>query len=325
MMSTGIPVRILVYEHITGGAFAPSAIPPGLAAQGQRMLACLISDLARAGADVVTTRAASLPAVDWPAEVRLVQGPRSWPGAWRDVLADCQACWPIAPETDGLLATLSRDVQAAGRCLLGPEPGTVAACASKLTASRRLRRAGVPTVPTWPLAEGAVPFGPPWVVKPDDGAGCEHTRVVGRRSRLADVLREYPPGVAAVAQPWVEGTAASLSLVCEDGRAELLAFNRQDVRMEGDTLRFLGTRFDPGASAAGRHLGLANRVARAFPGLRGYVGVDLLETETGPRVLEVNPRLTTAYCGLSGALGRNVAERVLRCFMPRGEVAGRVA
>lgn len=318
-------MRIFVYEHITGGAYDPATIAPGLAAQGEQMAGHLVADLARAGADVLTIRAASLPPVDWPADVRPVSDPGEWRRAWRDALSACRACWPIAPETGGVLATLSREIQAAGRCLLGPEPQTVEACGSKVRASQALRRAGIATVPTWPVAEGPVPFGPPWVVKPDDGAGCEHTRVVHERSRLPEVLRDYPRGVTVVAQPWLEGRAASLSLVCEGGRAELLAFNWQDVRMEGDALRFVGTRFDPEASAAGRCSGLANRLARALPGLRGYAGVDLLETATGYRVVEVNPRLTTAYCGLSGALGLNVAEHVLRRLMPRGEAGGRVA
>jgi predicted ATP-grasp superfamily ATP-dependent carboligase len=40
--------------------------------------------------------------------------------------------------------------------------------------------------------------------------------------------------------------------------------------------------------------------------------VDLVATASGPVVLEINPRLTTSYCGLRPALHLNAAELVLR-------------
>jgi predicted ATP-grasp superfamily ATP-dependent carboligase len=55
-------------------------------------------------------------------------------------------------------------------------------------------------------------------------------------------------------------------------------------------------------------------VADALPGLRGFVGIDLIwNEERGPVLIEVNPRVTTAYVGLSRRLGRNLAADVLRC------------
>ena len=61
---------------------------------------------------------------------------------------------------------------------------------------------------------------------------------------------------------------------------------------------------------------LAGRIATALPGLWGYVGVDLVMTDRGPVVLEVNPRLTTSYCGLGRALGTSVAAMVLDLLAP---------
>jgi predicted ATP-grasp superfamily ATP-dependent carboligase len=67
------------------------------------------------------------------------------------------------------------------------------------------------------------------------------------------------------------------------------------------------------AEATGAHLlaGLASEIAAAIPLLWGYVGVDLVLTESGPVVLEINPRLTTSYCGLRHALSHNPATWVL--------------
>jgi predicted ATP-grasp superfamily ATP-dependent carboligase len=71
---------------------------------------------------------------------------------------------------------------------------------------------------------------------------------------------------------------------------------------------------DPRATAL--HL-LALDVARAIPGLRGFVGIDVVwHAERGAVVIEVNPRVTCAYVGLSAALARNLAEEIvlLQCL-----------
>ena len=56
---------------------------------------------------------------------------------------------------------------------------------------------------------------------------------------------------------------------------------------------------------------LGEQVCRAIPGLWGYVGVDLVMTDRGPVVLEVNPRLTTSYAGIRRSTGWNVAELLI--------------
>ena len=60
----------------------------------------------------------------------------------------------------------------------------------------------------------------------------------------------------------------------------------------------------------------------AIPGLWGYVGVDLMLAKEGPVVLEINPRLTTSYCGLRRALGINTAAMVLDLLRTGGAADG---
>jgi len=69
----------------------------------------------------------------------------------------------------------------------------------------------------------------------------------------------------------------------------------------------------PRGSTAGRALAaLATQVGKAIPGLRGFVGIDLVWHATqGPVVIEVNPRLTCAYVGLSARLRRNLAAELV--------------
>jgi predicted ATP-grasp superfamily ATP-dependent carboligase len=147
------------------------------------------------------------------------------------------------------------------------------------------------------------------VVKPDDGAGSERTEVIPDRALAEARLEQLGPGF--VAQPWQPGTAISLSLLCADGEARVLSCNRQQVRIAEGQVSLGGIVVNGEARLAPLLLGLAGQVARALPGLGGHVGVDLILGTDGPVILEINPRLTTSYCGLRRALGVNPAALVL--------------
>ena len=65
-----------------------------------------------------------------------------------------------------------------------------------------------------------------------------------------------------------------------------------------------------------RAVKLAYAAVACVPGLRGYVGVDLVlgDADDGSRdyAIEINPRLTTSYIGLRMLADFNIAEAMLR-------------
>lgn len=178
---------------------------------------------------------------------------------------------------------------------------------------RRLAQAGIAT----PLdfeRDAAVRR---WVVKPDDGAGAVDTRVHESAASARADLRERARSMrSASVEPWVEGEAMSLSLICGDAQAEMLSVNRQHLRIDpAGGLHFEGVEpadwpsSDPRRTSLDR---LAQQVHRALPGLHGFVGVDLVwHAKHGPVAIEVNPRLTCAYVGLSKALGRRLGAELV--------------
>ncbi len=56
---------------------------------------------------------------------------------------------------------------------------------------------------------------------------------------------------------------------------------------------------------------MAEKVVGSFSGLRGYVGVDLVLAKDGPYIVDINPRLTSSYVGLSKVANFNVAEALI--------------
>ncbi len=307
--------HLCVIEFITGGGLAGGPLPGVLAHEGELMLAALLGELgAIPGIEVTTTRDHRLSPLSGRARCVTI-GPSDDPFAvWGRCIEDADAVWPIAPETGGVLERLSRLVLEQGRQLIGSSPEAIAVTASKHRCAEVLRRAGVRTIPTRPLQHGIPNSDSGWVVKPDNGAGCTETFYFDD----ARALRAFAAGASNhhgyVVEPYIAGTPASLSVLCRDGRAVLLSCNEQRIGRQGDRLSFEGVVVNTLRRERPALEPLARAIAGMIPGLAGYVGVDLILTPSGPIVVEVNPRLTTAYVGLPEALDINVAGTILGVF-----------
>ncbi len=303
-------MQVFVYEYLSGGGALGDPAADSLMPQGLAMRDALVADLLASGHCDVTAatcaQAGALPGGAAEMVAREGEAPLDFVAR---VGAQHDAVWVVAPETGGCLADFERVVGAPR--WLGCDARSIAIASSKGATLRHLAAHAVAT----PLAQtgGAAA----WVVKPDDGAGSLGTRVHGSLTAAqGDLAARQRRGESAWLEPWIEGQALSLSLLCELGRAELLSVNRQRIRHDdGGTLHYEGVEIDVMPPLDPRRpslAALASRVAAALPGLRGFVGVDIVWPQRGtPVVIEVNPRLTCAFVGLSRRLGRCLAAEVL--------------
>lgn len=288
-------MRVFVAEYLSD--LVQESLDPGLRAQGAAMRDAVLADLGRQpGVQIV--RAAPEPGEDAFALVR-----RQLPG--------CDAVWLIAPETDDLLGRFSDLVPPAQ--WLGCDSASIRLTASKARTTAWLHAANVLTPRTFD-DDTAVRA---WVVKPDDGVGASEAR---RHTRRADAEADLAQRPGAVLEPWVEGPAMSLSLVCDgEGGAQLLSVNRQLIDIADD-----GALIEHGVEALGLADAtpalrrLAQQVARSLPGLFGLAGIDYVaHPARGPVLIEVNPRVTSAYAGLLKLASCSPARSVLDLWRRR--------
>ncbi|MGF6753670.1 ATP-grasp domain-containing protein [Paraburkholderia sp. GAS42] len=319
--------KLFVYEYLTGGGIDPDLAGEGsladlsaLIVEGRAMRDALVADLRELEGVHVTFASSRFEHID-----ASVAHCRAAPGETMShfvarVAREHDYAWVIAPECDGLLRQLHDAVGAAR--WLGCTEQAIDIASSKRATAACLAAHGIAVTPAFaPEHEHAAPSeGSGWVVKPDDGAGGLDTFLF---DRFDDACAEYHARVASgrnpVLQAWVEGEPLSLSLICGEDRAELISINRQQIGIPDmpspghaeRVIEFSGVQVDQidRRGEQGRALdALAQRVVAALPGLRGFVGIDLVwHPQRGPVVIEVNPRLTAAYAGLSARLGRNLA------------------
>jgi predicted ATP-grasp superfamily ATP-dependent carboligase len=156
-------------------------------------------------------------------------------------------------------------------------------------------------------------IGYPIVVKPARGAGSHGLRLVRdarELGRAVDFARRSTDAGRVLLQQFIRGAAASVSLLANGSHALALTLNAQAIgSLPPFSYRGGETPFDH--RLANRAIAAAIETCRALPGLRGFVGVDLVLTESDVVVIEVNPRLTTAYLGVRAAVDENVAALAL--------------
>lgn len=303
---------VFVYEYLSGGAIDEPAAPEALLDAGVAMRDALVADLLRVPDCAVgvasDARLVAPPAPSIALHALPGEGPRAFVA--REALRHDLA-WIVAPESDGVLADLCSAVDPSR--WIGCSAEAIALATHKQATLERLAAAGLAT----PLAFADDASVRHWVVKPDDGAGAVATRRFPDRSAARDELaRRWRSGERATLEAWVEGEALSVSLHCRAQGCELLGVNRQQIGIADDgAVSFDGIELDVLGPDDARRAALgrtAAAVARAMPGLCGFVGIDLVwHAGRGPVVIEVNPRLTSAYVGLSARLGRNLAGELL--------------
>ena len=208
----------------------------------------------------------------------------------------------IAPETSGILASLTREFERAGAQLLGSTADAVDLTADKARLAARLRELSIDTPPTRmivPVAGLPRDAQYPAVLKPNDGAGSVDTFYLADAQSLPACARDMP---AALIQPFVSGTPMSASfLVGPEGQSWPIGVTTQEMAIRAGRFAYLGGTCPAPCQDA---LPQLKPAVDAIAGLSGFVGVDFIwnTEERHATILEINPRPTTSYVGLSRLL-----------------------
>ncbi len=312
------PSALLVHEYVVGGGWPEPELPQPLGGEALALLSAVVEDLrAWGGLPIVTTCDRRLPLGAVQADRVVPLSPQVYPGGLIDVARSCGAALLIAPEGGRVLECVTRDLAAAGVHVLGSAPGAVARAADKWQLYGLLHAAGLPVPATRLVAPPKVlavaqEIAYPVIVKPRSGAGCERVCLVQDAAEWTRALHVCEPSREdLLVQEYVAGTAASVSLLVADGAASVLGMNEQRMHF-GIPCEYTGGVAGIAHERREEAFSLARQAVSLLPGLRGYVGVDMVVSDSGCQLIEVNPRLTTSYIGLREALSIDLGEALWR-------------
>lgn len=326
--------KILVCEFITAGGLHDShfggdgqTLPASLLKEGGKMRDALLHDLSELQQyELLVMQDARLPPASGLHQSIIVDS-NDFRKALQAALEQVDYVWLIAPETNAALIELTElclaeEEKENGAIFLGCGYDATLTGTSKTLCFEALQAAGIYTLPVFGgddlldadlIAQAIKQHDGKWVAKPEDGAGCEGIRLFDSLPTLRDWLVENACTESYLAQPYQAGIAASISMLCRDGKAWILSCNTQKIVCENDSFTLTGVVVNGQTHYWQRFETIGRKIAQMLPDALGYVGVDvIIDTENDKiYVLEINPRLTTSYVGLEQAIALNPAKLIL--------------
>jgi len=317
-------MHVFLSEFLTCGALAASAErKPSLAVEGAAMLRALAEDAVAAGYEVSTTwdPACGEFGVKGVA-VHIAETAADENRLFLQLMRTADTTLVIAPEFDCILAQRSHTISLWGDRSSGSSTSGISLCADKLLLSHHLEASGIPTIDTisCPPDVTARELSFPCVIKPRFGAGSLHAFLLAKEDEQDRALDEAAAsGMEAIAQPFIAGQPLSVAAIVSQSGIEMFPLCTQTIR--GKRLEYAGGTVPASVERADAVVDLARRAIEAVPGLRGYVGVDLILPDDDPPVIvEINPRLTSSYHGYRRLAASNLAPRVLEPDASRARV-----
>jgi tyramine---L-glutamate ligase len=326
-------LKIIVYEHVSGGGYAGQPIPPNLLSEGFGMLRNIVEDFKAAGHEVTVLLDARISKLNPPIDSDCTV-PIFYPHEPEQVLNNIaeinDAFYFIAPETEQTLQSLIGLVEKTGKTSLNCESQSIGQVADKAVLYECLQKTGISTPKTLHLnltdnlvqVKQAIKrmLNYPVVFKPVDGTSCSGLSIVKQENQVKKAITKIKAESKStnfIVQEFIKGEPASISLLSTGKKALAISLNRQNVTLADpnmDSNYNGGCVFFPHPLKQ-KAFALAEKTVCAFSGLRGYVGVDLVLAQDKAYVIDINPRLTTSYVGLHKVISFNIADALVNAVL----------
>ena len=281
------------------------------------MVSALVRDLSDTNTPVVLTQHTTYHRIPTPDKACIISTDKEHFTAtdleqlWTTYFTPHDCCLLLAPESDNSLLRLTAHAESCAIPLLSSASTAVQATTSKRATTHTLQRHNIPAPPIIALDSIDDHDTNPYILKPDDGAGCVDTFCLKGKSALKHGQEQHPN---AIITPCLDGDSLSLTLLCDgNGKAQVLSCNQHQCVCNDGTLRL--RTIDVGIprthAQQTRYQEIATAIAGVFPNLYGFVGIDFIDNDNTLSIIDINPRVTTSYVGLRQALGDNPAAFLL--------------
>ena len=328
-------MRLLVYEHVSGGGFADREIAPSVLCEGFGMLRTVVADFKAAGHNVTSTLDSRIARLNPPIYtdcIVLVSSSQDAKENFQKIAEQVDAVYVIAPETQRIFRSLVEFVEQTGPASLNCSADAIEKLSDKAFFYESLRKIGIsqPETILFSVADdlreirrtirGFLSF--PLILKPSKGVSCCGLSIVRNEEQIAGALKKIKQESSSeqfLAQELIVGAAASVSLISTGTRAVPVSLNRQDVTIGKPEAysEYSGGLVPFDHSLQAEAFEVAEKIVEFFKELNGYVGVDFVLTEDEPVAVEVNARLTTSYIGLRRVVNFNPAQAIANAVLKR--------
>lgn len=306
-------MKHFLFEFITGGGLIGQTLPDSLVREAKSMTQTLIKELIACGHYKITiTRDSRVDLFGHDITEHTINTP--FKKILPELVRKSDICWLIAPETENCLYNLTDLFMQNASIFIGSNLNAVQITSSKLVTSNILENANIST-PETKLLKDVIPDSKSgWIIKPDDGVGAENCIYVSDMLALRENMT-IKENDNYIIQPFIEGEHMSMSLFVYNKNIQLLSCNKQEITLKNNLISLTGIGVNEFLSYKDQMRELAESIVSAIPGFSGYIGIDLIRSNNKFFVIDINPRFTTSYAGISASLGINITEKILNTFL----------
>ncbi|MEM3383517.1 MAG: ATP-grasp domain-containing protein [Nitrososphaerales archaeon] len=325
-------MKVAILEYISGGGFSDKNLPSSILSEGYGMLNSALFDFKEAGHKTYTlldSRIALFKPSLRADKIHLVNSKEEFKIKIVNLLKSAEISLIIAPESEGILANLLNLSEELNVESLNCDVSSINIVCDKFKLYERLKENGLSIPKTYKVKIDEeiekiqkivrnISF--PLIVKPVEGIGCYGLSVVKSFSQLPIAINKIKEEVktnACIIQEFVKGIHASVSLISNGKEAIPLTLNLQIINLNtpDKASSYLGGIVPFDHELKDRAFHTAKRAVELFNGLKGYIGVDLILSESGPQLIEINPRLTVSYIGLKQVSNLNLAHAMIKACL----------
>ncbi len=306
-------MNILIFEYITGGGMVEQDLPSSLVSEGELMLSACANDFNEiADVQVSVLRDYRLKNTEYEFVQHIVSPEQNYSQIISRIEDSIDALLIIAPESNNTLTSLCEKYSEYDFLLLNSSTQSVALASNKLASYNYFKSFDIEQIPSYELKDIPCIQTDKIIVKPKDGVGCEDIHLINSYDKTENIISSDEQN-KYFAQPYLSGESLSLSLMCSQGECVLLSVNKQIIIEKNKSLELKQCIVN--ANVRESFTEFAQNLISTLPGLKGYIGIDVLVLENKILLIEINPRLTTSYAGLKSALNINPAEHILQAFL----------
>lgn len=151
------------------------------------------------------------------------------------------------------------------------------------------------------------------IIKPSDGVACQGVQLISSFDEFENELRNNKSSMEyIILQKYIHGKSCSVSLISNGNTAIPISLNSQNINFNKNGLEYKGGQVPYNHIMKDKAMAISKKVVESIPGLKGYIGVDLMISESNEIfILEINSRLTTPFVALRELIDGNLCLIIL--------------
>ena len=225
---------------------------------------------------------------------------------------------PIAPEIDLNLFHYAKFLEKNKLNFILSDSKTINLLSDKFLFYKACKRNNIPTIKTNLLTYKLKQNNKIHLVKDRYGAGCSYIKIIKKSNDVKD------NNFDKIVQPYINGEHYSLCLFFNKNYYNLLTVNKQKLDINtNNMIKLTNLHVNVPHTFHPKINSLIFLIMKSFPGLRGYVGIDIIIQRDKILVVEINPRITTSFIGMYEAIGVNIIDLIIKSKYQKNVISGK--